>query len=608
MSRILKRIILLVTVTVISGIAITYKNYTPALTTENNPLLLNNNAVTMHDNAVSAIQTAEIAPTPILHAQSETVQSQTVHATALETTTKENCIASTATAQKCITPTATAQTVITKPAQAKKEEPALTPAKSAEQVVFNLGNKGGFNSLTQETTIPALTLQGTIPQWLDGALLATGPALFDLGKASVKYWFDGFAMLHNFTFKNGAVSYTNKFLQSLYYTECKKTGKLSKHVANEEPKSFFSRIANAFSTPATYDNGNLAIYKIGNAFIATTETTTPVEFNPITLETKGLYTFTDKLEGQFCTAQPRYDAQTKEQFNVMTHYASSSHYHIYKINTDGKRSVISSLPVSNPSYMRSFSLTKNYIILTEVPLTVNPLDLLFAPGSFIEAFTWNPAQKTKCTIINRTNGKIEKVMGLKPFYMFHHVNAFEKDGTIVMDIITHKDHAIIPSTLLNRLRQKETNFYPPSNLERFTLDLKANKVTSRVISTKTIEMPTIADGIAGLNDYTYVYGISSLQPNEFSNQLIKINIADGTHVIWQASNCYPSKPVFVAKPNTTGEDDGVILSVVYDSAAQNSFLLVLNAHTFQEQARALLPHHIPFGLHGTYFTSAQLPK
>ncbi len=47
------------------------------------------------------------------------------------------------------------------------------------------------------------------------------------------------------------------------------------------------------------------------------------------------------------------------------------------------------------------------------------------------------------------------------------------------------------------------------------------------------------------------------------------------------------------------EDDGVVLSVV-TGADGKSFLLVLDASSFQELARAHLPHGIPYGFHGTF--------
>jgi beta,beta-carotene 9',10'-dioxygenase len=59
--------------------------------------------------------------------------------------------------------------------------------------------------------------------------------------------------------------------------------------------------------------------------------------------------------------------------------------------------------------------------------------------------------------------------------------------------------------------------------------------------------------------------------------------------------------VFVERPGATAEDDGVILSVVLDAQSERSFMLVLDAASFEELARAEAPHGIPFGFHGQYF-------
>jgi beta,beta-carotene 9',10'-dioxygenase len=74
-------------------------------------------------------------------------------------------------------------------------------------------------------------------------------------------------------------------------------------------------------------------------------------------------------------------------------------------------------------------------------------------------------------------------------------------------------------------------------------------------------------------------------------------------VSWAESGSYPGEPVFVARPEAQGEDDGVLLSVVLDSVAGSSFLLILDATDLGELARARVPHHIPFGFHGQFARS-----
>ncbi len=53
----------------------------------------------------------------------------------------------------------------------------------------------------------------------------------------------------------------------------------------------------------------------------------------------------------------------------------------------------------------------------------------------------------------------------------------------------------------------------------------------------------------------------------------------------------------IPRPDGTAEDDGVVLSVV-TGADGNSFLLILDAGSFEEVARAQLDFAIPYQFHG----------
>jgi carotenoid cleavage dioxygenase-like enzyme len=61
----------------------------------------------------------------------------------------------------------------------------------------------GFSTLERELTADQLELSGTLPAWLAGSLLRTGPAKFELGEQRMRHWFDGLAMLHRFTISDG---------------------------------------------------------------------------------------------------------------------------------------------------------------------------------------------------------------------------------------------------------------------------------------------------------------------------------------------------------------------------------------------------------------------
>lgn len=87
----------------------------------------------------------------------------------------------------------------------------------------------------------------------------------------------------------------------------------------------------------------------------------------------------------------------------------------------------------------------------------------------------------------------------------------------------------------------------------------------------------------------------------FINQLVKVDIHNRTAHIWHSSECYLCEPIFVAASNAIFEDEGVILSVVLNVRTQNSFLLMLDAQSWNELARVQLPYHLPCDFHGQYF-------
>jgi beta,beta-carotene 9',10'-dioxygenase len=96
-------------------------------------------------------------------------------------------------------------------------------------------------------------------------------------------------------------------------------------------------------------------------------------------------------------------------------------------------------------------------------------------------------------------------------------------------------------------------------------------------------------------------GIRKDRPNDFLNQLVKVDVQGRAACVWREDGCYPGEPVFVAAPSANSEDNGVVLSLVLDSNKDNSFLLVLDGSSFEEVARATIPHRVPHGLHGQFF-------
>lgn len=295
---------------------------------------------------------------------------------------------------------------------------------------------------------------------------------------------------------------------------------------------------------------------------------------------------------------PQYDQNTNESFNHLTRFSHNSKYNVYRIKAGKTRELITSIEVKAPSYIHSFGLTEHYIILVEFPLIVNSLDLILSGRPFIENFRWRPEQGTKFTLINRIDGTVVGRYSCEPFFAYHHINAFEVDNKVVIDMITYKDNSVINSFYLDVLRGDEPMNIPICQYRRFTIGLDNGSVGYKIVQ-EGLELPRINYHLNTKN-HNFLYAVDMSSYTNFTDRLVKIDVQTRDSVSWTEQNCQPGEPIFVPRHGAEGEDDGVVLSVVLDSNSGQSFLLILDSKSFKV-ARALVPHLIPFGSHGQYY-------
>lgn len=456
-----------------------------------------------------------------------------------------------------------------------------------------------------EVSDQKLVTQGTIPKWLEGILVRNGPVTVTIDGKTNEHWFDGLAMLHQFSFSKGEVQYTNRYLRTEAYKAVFEDHTLNYPGFAVDPcRTLFQRFLTLFK-PANImarHNANVNVAKMAEEYVALTEIPLPVTFDPKTLETLGVLNYKDQLPKTNCwsSAHPHTD------LNYTVIYGMKSRYTIYTVDKNSSRVVIADIPVEQPSYMHSFSVTENYIILTEYPLTVNPLKMMLGTKAFIKNYEWHPEQGTTFIVVDRKTGKVEKNYHTRSFFSFHHVNAFERDGNIYLDMITYEDASIITHGLFNidsGEMKPDDNYH--TRLERFCLTPHEG-IFSNIICPHSLELPRINEAYDG-KPYRYMYAMgfsdSMTERSEllYSESLCKVDTITKQVWKWEQEGCSAGEPVFVPSPQPKSEDDGIILSVVLDRKHGQSFLLLLNAKDFTEIGRALAPHAIPPELHGQFF-------
>ncbi len=462
----------------------------------------------------------------------------------------------------------------------------------------------GFSTTEQELCVDRLPVRGQIPTWLQGSLIRNGPGTFQVGEERYRHWFDGLAMLHRFSFREGQVAYANKFLNGQAYRAAQQTGRIVyPEFATDPQRSLWDRIKGIFS-PKVTDNAKINVAQLAGRYLALAETPIQVAFDPHTLETLGTFSYGSGQAGQMTTAHPQFDVERDQAYNLEIHFHRVSHYRFYQVTGDGSSRLVASLPVKQPAYMHSFGLSPNYFILTEFPLVVNPLSLMLWLKPYIENYRWQPERGTLFWVVDRRTGELVGRYQSEPFFAFHHVNAFELGDELIVDLVAYPDAGALDAYYLERLESQDPDI-PFGQLRRYRIPLQGQRASHEPLSSACMELPHFDYWRFNMNpDYRFVYAVSIAPQNRqsFYDQLVKVDVQTGQEWGWAEADCYPGEPVLVSAPGSSAEDEGVILSVVLDAAKGCSFLLVLDAQTFTARARAEIPHPVLFGYHGAFFS------
>jgi beta,beta-carotene 9',10'-dioxygenase len=456
----------------------------------------------------------------------------------------------------------------------------------------------GFTTLDREVSLDRLPVSGELPAWLQGSLVRTGPAAFEAGGPPLRHWFDGLAMLHAFSFGDGEVGYANRWLHSEAWKEARR-GEMSLGEFGTDPcRSIFRRAMSMFSPGAT-DNANVNVTRLGDRFLAMTETPLPIEFDPRTLETIGHARVGNKGDGQITTAHPHLDHRSGTLINYAARLSRTSTYRVYARRGDeAQRRVLASIKARHPAYMHSFGMTERHVVLVEFPLVVDPLRLALSGRPFIENYRWEPERGTRIHLVPLDGSEPLGPFTAEPFFCFHHINAYEDaDGDVVVDMCTYEDASIIDALYLDPLRAGGE--VPDNRPRRLTIPLGGGAVRSEPLGDTNLELPRINYRRHNGRPYRYVWGVRA--DGSWLDRVVKLDVETGEDQTWGEDGIYPGEPVFVPAPGAQAEDDGVLLSVILDPERGKSSLLVLDAATLAERARAEVPHHIPHGFHGQYF-------
>jgi carotenoid cleavage dioxygenase-like enzyme len=463
----------------------------------------------------------------------------------------------------------------------------------------------GFRSLTEEVSDRSLPVHGSIPDWLDGTLVRNGPARFEVGGDRVAHWFDGLGMLQRYAVDGDGVTYTNRFLRSDTYRRAMETGRLDGQFASGG--GYLRRLWRLLRGRAT-DNCNVHVARLDGALVALTEVPRYLDVDPGTLETHGHFSFVDELSGDLFMAHLVPDPHRGETIGMLTDFGRESTYRLFSV-ADGsrRREVLAEIDVAKPAYVHSVAVAGEYVVLTEHPYRLDPMRFLLPGGEgFVDHLDWEPERGTRFHVVSRDGSGVVATHEAPPTFVFHHVNAFEADapadaghhGEVVVDLVDYPNASVVEGLRLDDLSAWMREGVD-GRLRRFRLPIDADgvRVDGRLIA-EGLELPRIAPG-ARTREHRYVYAQGSATAD--GNHVVKVDVETGETTTWGEDGLFVEEPIPVLAPGAPAAgDDGVVLVTALNVPRERSDLLVLDAESLDERARAPLPHHLPFGFHGRY--------
>ena len=428
--------------------------------------------------------------------------------------------------------------------------------------------QGNFAPVTEEVTETKLKVTGEIPKELNGRYFRNGAN----PRVSVSSdWFLGEGMIHGVEIQNGkALWYRNRYVQ---------TPLLKEDVMTRE----------AMRIPG---NSLANTHVIGHAgkFLALQEMHAPYELTK-DLETVGIYNFDGKLERNM-TAHPKICPKTGEMlffgYGVMPPFLT---YH--RVSAAGHLVQSEVIDVKAATMIHDFAITENFAIFLDLPMLWDMKKFL-EPGIPVN---YDEAYGARIGVLPR-NGTSDDVkwFDIEPCYIYHTMNAYEFGEEIVFTA-----PRLFGYTSVGMANP------PIPKLHQWVINLKTGKVKERQIDDLGVDFPVVAPSHVGLPiRYGYVAEFDTTG-SPWVLGYHKYDFVTGERKAHRLKNGRTgSEASFIPKANAKSEDDGYLMSYVYDPEEDKSELVILDAQQIEDDpiCNIHLPARVPAGFHGSWISDS----
>lgn len=426
--------------------------------------------------------------------------------------------------------------------------------------------KGNFAPVETEVEAFDLKVSGALPPELSGVFMRTGP---NPAREPSAHWFLGDGMIHGVRIEKGKARwYRNRYVETPLRT---------KKVTSRDPSVFMDKTASTANTNIVRHAGRI---------LALEEAHFPYEIDG-ELSTKGCVDFGGLLKTAL-TAHPKICPETGEM--LAFGYAFMPPFCVYhRFDAQGRLVQSEEIPTNGPVMMHDFCATRTKVVFMDLPIVFD-MAIAMAGGM---PYKWSEDYQARLGVMPRNGtAKDLKWFSIPACYVFHPLNAYDDGDAVILDVARYEKMWV-------------KGFDAPAHLHRFRLDLKTGIAKGEDIDDLPVEFPRVSDDKAGVK-HRFGYAITTHEDDEagfnLGTRIVKFDLVRGDAAICElGKGRAPSESSFARAG--TGEDDGYLLSIVYDAAQNASEFFVLDAKDIAKGpvATVALPQRVPFGFHGAWF-------
>ncbi len=440
---------------------------------------------------------------------------------------------------------------------------------------------GNFAPVRDEVTATDLAVTGALPRDLAGRFVRNGP---NPHTGRSPHWFFGDGMLHGVELRDGEARwYRNRYVR---------TKALAGKGQYVDAAGHVDRTVVVANTHVIGHAGRiLALVENGFPYCVTPE-----------LDTEGWFDFDGRLTTAM-TAHPKLDPGNGELHFFGYEFAPP--YLTYHVADAGGALVHrEEISVPGPTMMHDFNLTEHHVVFMDLPVV---FDLELALRGDTMPYRWNESYGARLGVLPRRGRDAEaRWIEIDPCYVFHPMNAYEEDGRITIDVDRY-ERMDIDTTASATGSSAGRAELEGAHLTRWTIDVDAGTVKEEQLDDRVTEFPRVDPRCVG-RPHRYGYAVETIDGvGTGSSALIKYDQVRGTSSTHDfGAGREPAEAVFVPRADDAAEDDGWVMTYVYDAARDTSDFVVLAAQDFTAPpvATVPLPQRVPFGFHGSWIADA----